>query len=788
MNKPIVPRYNSRHMPSKNKKADLRAIYQTLLKSTKTKAIKTKIILSLTVAVVLFLVLYIVLLFKDIPNPDKLTKNPAPISTEILDRNGKLLYEVFGEKNRNPIKVANLPTYVKQATISIEDKNFYTHHGIDFTGIIRATFNTLAGKGVQGGSTITQQLVKNALLNDTNRTITRKIREAVLSVLTEFVYSKDQILEMYLNQAPYGGTTYGIQTASQVYFGKDAKNLTVAEAALLAGLPQSPTKYSPFGANPDLTINRQHQVIRRMVEDGYLTRQQADDTQNQKLVFASKKSTIKAPHFSLLVRDKLVEKYGEDLVNLAGLRVTTTLDLDLQNYAQATLTAEVKKLAKLNIGNGAALITKPATGEILAMIGSVNYFDANHDGNVNVTTRPRQPGSSIKPLNYATGLLNKWTASTMFLDLPTCFNVINQKIYCPKNYDNTFHGGVQMRFALGNSFNIPAVKMLALNGLEPFIATASAMGITTFTDPARYGLSLTLGGGEVMMTDMAVAFGTFANAGVTVPLNPILKVETFGGKVLEEAHPGETADYVSTLHENWSTFFNRTHPFSAETGTQTVRVTLPEEVSYIISHILLDNNARVGAFGPNSQLVIPGKTVSVKTGTTNDLRDNWTIGYNPDVLIAAWVGNNDNSPMSYVASGVTGASTIWNKVMKHVLANQKDHFPTQPDGVVSRDICNITGLIPTPDNPCDTRSELFIKDIFPPNNIPTQKQIWVRRSDKYPLLPGDNTVDLDLEQHLVLSDPFVKDFCIDCKYSVDDKGQIQWPTTTINYDTFNLNR
>ncbi len=775
-------------MPSKNKKADLRAIYQTLLKSTKTKAIKTKIILSLTVAVVLFLVLYIVLLFKDIPNPDKLTKNPAPISTEILDRNGKLLYEVFGEKNRNPIKVANLPTYVKQATISIEDKNFYTHHGIDFTGIIRATFNTLAGKGVQGGSTITQQLVKNALLNDTNRTITRKIREAVLSVLTEFVYSKDQILEMYLNQAPYGGTTYGIQTASQVYFGKDAKNLTVAEAALLAGLPQSPTKYSPFGANPDLTINRQHQVIRRMVEDGYLTRQQADDTQNQKLVFASKKSTIKAPHFSLLVRDKLVEKYGEDLVNLAGLRVTTTLDLDLQNYAQATLTAEVKKLAKLNIGNGAALITKPATGEILAMIGSVNYFDANHDGNVNVTTRPRQPGSSIKPLNYATGLLNKWTASTMFLDLPTCFNVINQKIYCPKNYDNTFHGGVQMRFALGNSFNIPAVKMLALNGLEPFIATASAMGITTFTDPARYGLSLTLGGGEVMMTDMAVAFGTFANAGVTVPLNPILKVETFGGKVLEEAHPGETADYVSTLHENWSTFFNRTHPFSAETGTQTVRVTLPEEVSYIISHILLDNNARVGAFGPNSQLVIPGKTVSVKTGTTNDLRDNWTIGYNPDVLIAAWVGNNDNSPMSYVASGVTGASTIWNKVMKHVLANQKDHFPTQPDGVVSRDICNITGLIPTPDNPCDTRSELFIKDIFPPNNIPTQKQIWVRRSDKYPLLPGDNTVDLDLEQHLVLSDPFVKDFCIDCKYSVDDKGQIQWPTTTINYDTFNLNR
>jgi len=286
---------------------------------------------------------------------------------------------------------------------------------------------------------------------------------------------------------------------------------------------------------------------------------------------------------------------------------------------------------------------------------------------------------------------------------------------------------------------------------------------------------------------MAVAFGTFANAGVTVPLSPILKVETYDGKVLEENHPAETADYVSTLHENWSTFWNRTHPFSAETGAQTVRVTLPEEVAYIISHILLDNNARIGAFGPSSQLVIPNKTVSVKTGTTNDLRDNWTIGFTPDVLVATWVGNNDNSPMSYVASGVTGASTIWNKVMKHALDNRRDHFPTQPDGVVNHDVCNITGLLPTPDNPCDTRSELFVKDNFPGNNIPTQKQIWVRRSDKYPLLPGDTTVDLDLEQHLVLSDPFVKDFCIDCKYPLDDKSQITWPQTTINYDTFRLN-
>lgn len=774
-------------MSDKGRRTNLNAVYKAFLKTTKTKRTRAKIALTGTVAATIFLILYIVLLFKDIPNPDKLVKNPAPISTQLLDRNGRLLYEVYSDKNRNPIKIADLPVYVKQATISTEDKNFYRHHGLDFTGILRAAFNTFTGKRLEGGSTITQQLVKNALLADPKRTITRKIREAILSLITEIVYSKDQILELYLNYAPYGGTAYGIETAAHSFFNKNARDLTLAEAALLAGLPQSPTKYSPFGANPKLAINRQHQVLRRMTEDGYLTQKQADEVQNQKLIFASKKSSIKAPHFSLLVRDKLVDKYGEDLVNLGGLRVTTTLDLDLQDYAQATLTAEVKKLAKLKIGNGAALVTRPTTGEILAMIGSADYFDIDHDGNVNVTTRLRQPGSSIKPVNYAVGLINGWTASTMFLDLPTCFNVVNQKIYCPKNYDNTFRGGVQMRFALGNSLNIPAVKMLALNGLESFIATASSMGITTFTDPSRYGLSLTLGGGEVMMTDMAVAFGTFANAGITVPLNPILKVETHDGKVLEEYHSDETSDYVSTLHENWSTFFNRAHPFSAETGAQTVRVTLPEEVAYIINHILLDNNARIGAFGPNSQLVIPNRTVSVKTGTTNDLRDNWTIGFTPDILVATWVGNNDNSPMSYVASGVTGASTIWNKVMKHILDGKKDHFPTQPDGVVSRDVCTITGLIPTPDNPCDTRSELFIKDIFPGSNIPTQKQIWVRRSDKYPLLPGDNTIDLDLEQHFVLSDPFIKDFCLDCKYPLDDKNQIQWPITTVNYDTFRLN-
>lgn len=533
-----------------------------------------------------------------------------------------------------------------------------------------------------------------------------------------------------------------------------------------------------------------------MTEDGYISNDEANKAATEKLTFASKAVPIKAPHFSLMVRDLLVSRYGEDTVNIGGLRVTTTLDLKLQEYAEASLSAELDKIKRLRISNGAALVTKPNTGEILAMIGSKDYF-AENDGNFNVTRSLRQPGSSIKPVNYALGLLKGWTASTMFLDLPTCFTITGQKLYCPNNYDNTFRGPVQMRFALGNSLNIPAVKQLALNGVEDFIATASAMGITTWTDPSKYGLSLTLGGGEVTMLDMAVAFGTFANAGVTVPLNPIIKVETHDGKVIEENNFGNLADYVSTLPQNWQTFMDTPKDLSKikmlneqckmTNNLDCIRVTLPEEVAFIISHILLDNGARTAAFGASSQLVIPGKTVSVKTGTTNDLHDNWTIGYNPDFLVATWVGNNDNTPMSYVASGVTGASPIWNKIMRQVLKDQKDHFPLQPTGIEYRNVCNLTGLIPTEQNPCETRSELFIKGIYPGFEIPVKKQVWVRRSDKYPLLPGDTTVDLDLEEHTVLSDPFVKEFCLDCVYPVEEKGNISWPVTTINYDIFKQN-
>jgi len=753
-------------------------------KCTKTR--NSRIVSIVSIAFGIFFISLIILL-KDVPNPAKLVKTPAPISTQILDRNGKLLYEVYSQYKRTPVTLDNIPLTVQQATIAIEDKNFYHHHGLDTIAIIRAAFNTLTGKRLEGGSTITQQLVKNALLSDSRRTITRKIKEALLSIATEITYNKNQILELYLNHAPYGGAVYGIETASETYFGKQAKDLTLAESALLAGLPQSPTRYSPFGANPELAINRQQDVLRRMVEDKYITQDQANAAKAEKLNFLKKNISLKAPHFSLMVRDSLVQKYGEDKVNLGGLRVTTTLDLDLQEYIEASLAAEMKKIAKLKIRNGAAVVTKPNTGEIIALIGSKDYFNDEIDGQVNITTSLRQPGSSIKPINYAVGLLESWPASTVYLDLPTCFNVTGQKQYCPKNYDGTFRGPVSMRIALANSLNIPAVKQLALNGIDSFIATASAMGISTWTDPSKYGLSLTLGGGEVTMLDMAKAFGTFANSGVTVPLISVTKIEDYTGKLLEQIETDKIANVVSVMPENWTDFWaNQSQTKNQQLPPTEPHVTLPQEVTFIISDILSDNGARSAAFGANSQLVIPGHTVSVKTGTTNDLKDNWTIGYTPDYLAVTWVGNNDNSSMSYVASGVTGASPIWNNIMRKLLKNVKDRPLIKPEMITNFQVCNLTGLLAQLENQCESHNEYFIEGILPlgQSSYPTKQQVWLRRSDKQPIQEGDETVDRDLEEHTVVSDPFVKNFCIDCVYPIDEKGNISWPQTIIDYSKF----
>jgi len=489
--------------------------------SLKKNKIKRKRLIWSLVIVAAGILLY--LLFKDIPNPKKLGSGEYAESSQIMDRNGKMLYEIYADKNRTSVTLADIPDKMIKATLAIEDNNFYKHAGFDIKGIIRGLYRTIFQKRLQGGSTITQQLVKNALLSP-ERTWERKIKEALLTIITEIMYSKDEILEMYFNQTPYGGIMWGVESAARGIFDKNVKDLSLAEAALIAGLPGSPTKYSPF-AHPDAAKNRQELVLKRMEELKYISKEEYEKAIKEELNYKLNRNEINAPHFVFYVREQLIEKYGIKKVTEGGLKVWTTLDPDLQKYAEEEVAKEIEKLKKQKVSNGAALITESKSGQILAMVGSKDYFDSEIDGKYNVTTALRQPGSSIKPLNYALGIESgKVTAASVFNDEETCFKVENQKAYCPTNYGYRYFGLQTLRNSLGNSLNIPAVKMLSLNTVQTFVASASAMGISTFKNSSDYGLSLTLGGGEVYMTDMAVAFGVFSNMGIRQNLVSILKV------------------------------------------------------------------------------------------------------------------------------------------------------------------------------------------------------------------------------------------------------------------------
>lgn len=686
-------------------------------------------------------------LFWGIPIPTKIS-DKQPVSSKIFDRNGKLIYEIYNDKKRTPIKLTDLPSSVKNATIAIEDKDFYKHQGFSYTGIFRALFKNITKGDREGGSTITQQLVKNGLLTQ-EKTIRRKARELVLTIIVEGIYTKDQILEMYLNTIPYGGTVYGIEAASETYFGKDSKDLTIAESALLAGLPQRPSSYSPFGSHPELAKSRQEEVLKQMLNNKFITNEEYEKTKNETLKYATKGSTL-APHFSLWIKEQLTQKYGDELVEQGGLRIYTTLDLDIQNFAQAAVATEVAKLKKQKVGNGATLVTKPSTGEILAMVGSKDYFADDEDGKVNVLLAERQPGSSIKPINYALALKDKKiTPATSFIDVPTCFKVQGQEDYCPVNYDGSFHGLVQTRFALGNSYNIPAVKTLALNGIENFVEFANKMGLSSLKDPKNYGLSLTLGGGEVKPIDMAVAFGVFANQGIKQPLKAITKISDWKGQTLEE-------------------YDIKKQELSGE------RV-LDNTITYLISHMLLDNNARAGAFGTNSYLVVKGHPdVSVKTGTTNDRRDNWTIGYTDDAVVVVWVGNNDNTKMSGAVSGVSGASPIWNKIMKKVLDayQPKDHaFLKQPDGVVGATICSDTG-----DNrpDCPKRFEYFLEGTVSSGSAVVNKDIFIFNDTGQ--MAGSDALPEQVhpENKPIYTDPTGAIYCMTCAIS-SSSASIKYP-------------
>lgn len=728
----------------------------------------------------LLMIFGLVYVMRDLPSPSRLTsKENFAVSTQIFDRNGKLLYEIFGDENRTPIDIDELPPYVAQATIAIEDKNFYKHFGFDVTGITRAILNNLQGQSIVGGSTITQQLVKTALLTN-EKTWQRKAKEGVLAVLTEVLYSKKDILEMYLNYIPYGGTAVGIEAASQQYFDKPAKDLTLAEASLLVGLPQAPSRYSPFASDASAAKARQAEVLRRMVEDGYITALEAEQARAEPLKYALSKTDIQAPHFVFFVRDLLYQEYGEEMVERGGLRVTTTLDLDLQEAAQASVAAEIDSLERYRVGNGAAMVVKPDTGEILAMVGSRDYFDTEYDGQVNVTLASRQPGSSIKPIMYAIAMAEKLISpGTMLLDVPTCFEVPGQKSYCPKNYDGSYRGPVTIRQALGNSLNIPAVKGLKILGLETFIDKATDMGITSWKDPSRYGLSLTLGGGEVRMIDLAQAFSVIADEGVKVPLTPILRIEDFQGNVLETTDVEKRKADLALMNEDES-----------ETKLGDLTRVMPRAPAYLTAHIMQDNRAREGAFGSRSELVIPNQIVSAKTGTTNDLRDNWTVGFTPEFLAITWVGNNDNSPMNpALVSGVTGAAPIWNDIMSFILQGRDPVWQSKPPDVESAPVC-LSGMPPQPGEACQLGApELYWVLGIPSRSSTITENTWIRPETGLPPNPGEQAEGLVLESHTFYQDPLTQRYCNDCNRPVSPEGKIQYEqqvvTDVISTEVFN---
>ncbi len=622
---------------------------------------------------------------RKLPSPNTLISRDVELSTKIYDRNGELLYGVHGEKDRSLVQLNDIPLYLRQATIAMEDKNFYHHKGFDFTGYIRSIKTILTGRGLAGGSTLTQQLVKNALLTS-ERTLPRKIKEFILAVQIERRYSKDEILQMYLNETPYGGQAWGVAAASQMYFGKNTKDLSLAEAALLAGLPQSPSRYSPY-SDPDGAKWRQEQVLRRMVEDGYITKEEADAAVAEELSYKPLGANIRAAHFVMYVRQLLEERYGAAMVGEGGLKVTTSLDIKMQEQAEHIVYEEVNKAAWLLVGNGALLAMDPKTGQVLVMVGSKDYFDESTDGNVNVTLRERQPGSSIKPVTYVTAFKQGYTPASVVMDVPTTFpGGEGLPDYAPENYDGKFRGPMQFRYALGNSINVAAVKVLKLVGIPAMLDTAHAMGITTLNEPERYGLSLTLGGGEVKLLDMAVVYSTFATGGVRHDPISILKVEDKDGHILEEWHPTEGSRVLS------------------------------QEQAFLISDILADNGARLEAFGEWSPLRIANYQVAVKTGTTDNKKDNWTIGYTPTLTIGVWVGNNDNSPMHpQLSSGITGAAPIWNRAVLAFLPLMPKEDFSRPEGIETATVDKLSGMLPG-EGTQETRQEIFVK-----GTVPTQK-------------------------------------------------------------------
>jgi 1A family penicillin-binding protein len=616
---------------------------------------------------ILFLVAFDVYQFLNNELPDiNLIYSPPKLSSKIMDRNGNLLYKFYEEENRTWITLDKIPKKFIEATLAIEDKNFYKHGGLSVRGIIEATiynFKKSDGDKLRGGSTLTQQLVKNVFLSN-EKSIKRKIKELILTIKIEKKLTKNEILERYFNQVSYGGEAYGVQEAAQKYFGKNIWELNDGELIFLAGLPAAPSSYSPFGNNPELGILRQKRVIEEMITAKYINKDDGEKILNQKLVFKKRKQKIEAPHFVFYIKNLLENKYGFINFERQGLNIYTSLDLDIQKQVEKIVKEEIEKVKKLRISNGAALVVGVKNGDILAMVGSKDYEATDIDGNVNVTTSLRQPGSSIKPINYLLAFKKGRDPDSYIDDSPVSYYIPGQKVYSPQNYNGKYMGRVTLRTALASSLNIPSVKLLAENGVNNMIDLAEKMGINTWKERNRYGLSLALGSGEVKMTEIAQAYSVFANLGEKVEINPVYRIDNYLGENIYKKE-------------------------------KEVKEIVEPDLALTINSILSDDKARSPIFGLNSKLKIEGKTVAVKTGTTNNLKDNWCIGWTPSYLVATWVGNNDASPMSWVASGVSGATPIWNRIMTKILNNKideqwADSVSLPDDKIIFEENTNIT--------------------------------------------------------------------------------------------------
>lgn len=635
---------------------------------------KTRIILNLfftlfvwffVVGLIVFLS-YFIYIQRTLPDPESIVSRKVGESTKIYDSTGEiLLYDIHGEEIRTVVPWNQISDYVKEATLASEDSDFYKHRGLDFKGIARAFIKNIKDVDIsQGGSTITQQLVKKALLGD-ERTMSRKIKEIILTIEIERKFSKDELFWMYLNQIPYGSNAYGIEAASKTFFNKSAKDLSLNEAIILASLPKAPTFYSPYGNHVDELMARRDNTLNRMTDLGFITQEEYENAKNDKLSFQVRADNIFAPHFVIMVKEYLVSKYGEDAVEKNGLKVTTTLNYALQNTAEEV----VKKYSEINkekykATNASLVALNPKNGEILALVGSNNYFDIENEGNFNVATAKRQPGSAFKPFAYANAFEKGYPDGTIVFDVKTEFNPncspdgLSDKdpsgldCYHPENYDTRFRGPVTLRNALAQSLNIPSVKTLYLADIQDTISLAESMGITTLQDRSRFGLSLVLGGAEVRLVDLVSAYGVFANDGLKNPWFLVKKVELGNGNILEE---------------------NILKP---------ERV-LETSIARLITDVLSDNNARAPVFGYSSSLYIPGREVAAKTGTTQENRDAWVIGYTPSLAIGVWTGNNRNESMTKEGAGISASGPMWHEFLVKAISSSSIESFGKPDPVFS---------------------------------------------------------------------------------------------------------